>query len=157
MYGGGSYPGYSSTAGGALSSSVGPYPSEAPTGYWGHVGGHGADIPPPFLGQTAGVTNFGFGSTPGIIGSSIPPYTPSAIPGGLPPIGGAPLGSPLVPGYYPGGGGQVGGGGGQIGMLGGGGGGGLDGNRPFNIRCDESDGFKQVSADRVTVGAGSGR
>ncbi|XP_022174550.1 uncharacterized protein LOC111036724 isoform X1 [Myzus persicae] len=154
VYGGGSYPGYSSTAGsgiggggggggGGLSSSIGPYPSEAPGGYWGHVGGHGADIP-PFLGQGGGgigVNNYGFGSTPAVIGSSIPPYTPSAIPGGLPPIGGPPLGPPLgipsVPGYY---GGGVGG----IGGIGGIGGNGIDANRPFNIRCDESDGFKQM-------------
>lgn len=121
---------------GALSSSVGPYPSEAPTGYWGHVGGHGADIP-PFLGQGSGalgVNNFGFGSTQGVIGSSIPPYAASAIPGGLPPIGGPPLGPPLVPGYYPGGAGGIGGGG-------------LDGNRPYNIRCDEGEGFKQVRSE----------
>lgn len=147
MYGGGSYPGYSSTAGGGIgggmSSSVGPYPSEAPTGYWGHVGGHGAEVP-PFLGQGAGgisPTSYGFGSTPSIVGSSIPPYSPSAMPGGLQPIGGSPLGPPLgispqVPGYY---GGGVGGGGG-----GGGGGGAIDANRPFNIRCDDTDGFKQV-------------
>lgn len=169
MYGGGSYPGYSSTAGsaigggggggggGGLSSSVGPYPSEAPGGYWGHVGGHGADIP-PFLGS--GGNNYAFGSTPAVIGSSIPPYTPSAIPGGLPPIGGGsplgpPLGIPNVPGYYGGGGvggGGIGGGGGGIGGIGGIGGGGIggiggggiDGNRPFNIKCDDADGFKQV-------------
>lgn len=140
MYGGGSYPGYSSTGGGAisgggLSSSIGPYPSENPGGYWGHVGGHGADIP-PFLGQGAGgavgAGSYGFGSTPGVIGSSIPPYTPSAIPSGLPPIGGPPLGPPLgipsVQGYF----------GNGIG------GNGIDANRPFNIRCDDVDGFKQV-------------
>lgn len=147
VYGGGSYPGYSNTAGsgigGVLSSSIGPYPSENPGGYWGHVGGHGADIP-PFLGQGAvggggggGVNNYGFGSTPAVIGSSIPPYiTPSVIPSGLPPIGGPPLGPPLgipsVPGYF---------GGGGVGAIGGGG---LDANRPFNIRCDDNDGFKQV-------------
>lgn len=97
------------------------------------------------MGQGAGgigVNNYGFGSTPAVIGSSIPPYTPSALPGGLPPIGGPPLGPPLgipsVPGYY---GGGVGG----IGGIGGIGGNGIDANRPFNIRCDESDGFKQVT------------
>lgn len=149
VYGGGSYPGYSSTTGsgisaGSVSSSIGPYPSDnIPGGYWGHVGGHGADIP-PFLGQGAGGigSNFGFGSTPSAIGSSIPPYTPSAIPGGLPPIGGPPLGPSLLPGYYPGGSG--GGGGGGIGSGGISGINGIDGNRPFNIRCDENDGFKQV-------------
>lgn len=160
MYGGGSYPGYSSTSGsglggtGGLSSSIGPYPSDPTGGYWGHAGGHGADIP-PYLGQGA------FGSTPAIIGSSIPPYSPTAIPGGLPPIGGSPLGPPLglpggsVPGYYGGAGGIGGiggvgggiggiGGGGGIGGIGGGGGGGIGG-----IRCDDTDGFKQVSGRRA--------
>lgn len=142
VYGGGSYPGYSSTAGsaiggGGLSSSIGPYPSENPGGYWGHVGGHGADIP-PFLGQGA------FGSTPGVIGSSIPPYTPTAIPGGLPPIGGSPLGPPLgLPGYYGGGIGGIGGGGIGGGGIGGGGIGG-GGIGVGGIRCDDNDGFKQV-------------
>jgi len=135
VYGGGSYPGYSSTSGSGIgssvSSSIGPYPSEASSGgYWGHVGGHGADIP-PFLGQGAGGNSFGFGSTPSIVGSSIPPYTPSAIPGGLPPIGGPPLGPSLLPGYY----------------NGGGVGGGIDGNRPFSIRCDDNEGFKQVNGN----------
>lgn len=144
MYGGGSYPGYSSTSGSGLggtglSSSIGPYPSDPTGGYWGHAGSHGADIP-PFLGQGA------FGSTPAIIGSSIPPYSPTAIPGGLPPIGGSPLGPPLglpggsVPGYY-GGAGGIGGIGGVGGV--GGGGGGIGG-----IRCDDTDGFKQVSGQR---------
>lgn len=85
-----------------------------------------------------GGNNYGFGSTPAVIGSSIPPYTPSAIPGGLPPIGGPPIGLPSVPGYYGGGIGGGGIGGGGIGGVG------LDGNRPFNIRCDDTDGFKQV-------------
>lgn len=89
------------------------------------------------MGQGAGginSNNYAFGSTPAVIGSSIPPYTPSGIPGGLPPIAGSPLGPPLglpsVPGYY--------------GNIGGIGGNGIDSNRPFNIRCDENDGFKQV-------------
>lgn len=123
-----------------MSSSIGPYPSEVPGGYWGHVGGHGADIP-PFLGQGAGginSNNYAFGSTPAVMGSSIPPYTPSGIPGGLSPIGGSPLGPPLgipsVPGYY--------------GNVGGIGGNGIDANRPFNIRCDENDGFKQVMSEK---------
>lgn len=139
VYGGGSYPGYSSTSGsgigsGGVSSSIGPYPSDSSGGYWGHVGGHGADIP-PFLGQGTGGNNFGFGSTPSVIGSSVPPYTPSAIPGGIPPIGGPPLGPSLLPGYYNGGGG--------IGGVG------IDGNRPFNIRCDDNEGFKQVNIRRT--------
>lgn len=65
------------------------------------------------------------------------------MPNGLQPIGGSPMGPPLgmppqVPGYYGAAGGMVVGGGG------GGGGGAIDANRPFNIRCDDTDGFKQV-------------
>lgn len=114
-----------------------PYPSNSPEGYWGQVGGHGANIAPYFGHNTGG--SYGVGSTPGVIGSSIPPYGSSSIQSGLPPIGVAPLGGytfggpslgpPLSPpGYY--------------------GGNGLDGNRPFNIKCDDIDGFKQVLQEK---------
>lgn len=93
------------------------------------------------MGQGTGGNNFGFGSTPSVIGSSIPPYTPSAIPGGIPPIGGSPLGPSLLPGYYNGGSGGIGGGIGGVG---------IDGNRPFNIRCDDNEGFKQVNTANVS-------
>ncbi|XP_050440401.1 uncharacterized protein LOC126845652 isoform X2 [Adelges cooleyi] len=144
IYGGGSYPGYASGGGlplGGLNAGIGPqqYPSDSPAGYWGH----GTGDAPGFLGQGGGGGlsggSYGYGSTPAILGSAIPPYAPSAIPSGLPPFGGAPsIGPPLgIPGYFGGGNGI---------------GGGVDGNRPFNIRCDD-DGFKQMGVRmRMTRG-----
>ncbi|XP_050521456.1 uncharacterized protein LOC126894461 isoform X2 [Daktulosphaira vitifoliae] len=136
IYGGGSYPAYTGAVGiGSLSGVIGPQPNpiNSPEGYWGHVGGHGANIP-PFLGQNTG-GSYGIGSTQGVIGSSIAPYGASSIQSGfshlgVAPIGGYNLGPPSIgpplgiPGYY--------------------GGNGLDGNRPYNIKCDDIDGFKQM-------------
>lgn len=64
----------------------------------------------------------------------------------MPPIGGSSL-SPGYPSYPPslGGGGP---GGGYFGGVGGGGGG-IEPHRPFNVRCDDGDGFKQVCVDQV--------
>lgn len=78
--------------------------------------------------------------TPAPGGLGYPPGgAPPAHAGSLPPIGGATLGVSSIAPYPPPFGGAVGAGG-----LGGGGFyHGLD-NRPFNVRCDDQEQFKQV-------------
>lgn len=143
VYGGGSYPGYTS---GSNQIPAQPYapPGDVPgPGYWGHFGTHSTDVSP--YGVSPGSSSaYAIGSiTPApSVGVGYPPGgAPPAYGGSVPPIGGPALGvspvSPGLPSYPPSLGGAGGVGGGYFG-------GGLEPHRPFNVRCEEGDGFKQV-------------
>ncbi|XP_065219533.1 uncharacterized protein LOC135845021 isoform X2 [Planococcus citri] len=145
VYSGGGYPSYVGSGGQIPAQPYAPPGDVAGPGYWSHFGTHSTDVSP--YGVSPGSSSaYPIGSiTPApSVGVGYPPGgAPPAYGGSVPPIGGSSLGvSPGYPSYPPSLGGAPGGGGYFGG--GGGGGGGLEPHRPFNVRCDEGDGFKQI-------------
>lgn len=134
VYGGGSYPGYVGTPGQLPALPYSPAADVPAPGFYSPYGStHSTDMSP--FGVSPGISGSGSGFHVGTItpapGVGYPPGgAPPAYGGSVPPIGGpgigvssiAPYPSPFGGAVYPG----------------------LD-NRPFNVKCDEGEGFKQVS------------
>lgn len=150
VWGGGSYPGYES--GSQRPHYAAPADLPSPGYYPPYASTHGADI--SSIGVSPGVSAGGYhvGSITPAPGIGYPPAgAPPVHAGSAPPIGGASIGVSSITPYPPPFSGGIGGGGlGGSGLAGSAFYPGLE-NRPFNVRCDDQEQFKQVKIKFINL------